>query len=247
LDEGIDRDIATLELDDVEKSLLQMHRNYTKAFQRKAAETIDKQTAGTFDIAEFEGDLGFIASAPLDRAVLATVTLADTLLEAMYKRDARPRLQMSQMLGPLGPLGDFNRRLKVAALSEFIDEDDLTFFDELRKLRNRIAHGKRPSSPTAQQIRQVVSDDPVWLSALAERGSVSSDIDLGSEAILRASMLLQVAKLAWGTLLRPRAMKAGVPLGIMIEERPALFLEISRVGTRAAINVLKAADQRQDN
>jgi hypothetical protein len=238
---GNDPDIERLALDSAEKALLQMHRNYTKAFQRKRAEQVGEEASQLgFDFERFEADLDAIEQGGLEHALLAAIAVADDLLAAMYRRERRERLQVKDLLSPLGPLGDFNKRLKVAALANIIDEDTLSFFDELRKARNRIAHSPRPQPPTALQVRQLIDAAPVWLEVFMVEETMAK-IDRTSENTLKAAILVHLAKLAWMTLLNPLARRADVPLTILLERprRPEVFVKLSKLGIGRARNLLR--------
>lgn len=238
-----DADIEALDLDEAEKWGLQLHRNYTKAFQRRRAEKIGEEASNLkFDFDGFEAYIDAIIPASLEHAILAAVAVADQLLVEMFQRERRERLKVADLLGPLGPLGDFNKRLKVAALADLIDEDDLTFFDELRKLRNRIAHSPHPSPPTGQQVKSVINSAPEWLDTMIEEYQLP-DVDRTSERTLKAAIILHLAKLAWGTLLRPLARRADVPLMVLLEKprRPAVFVRFAKLGVYRAEPLLRPA------
>jgi hypothetical protein len=184
-------------------------------------------------------------AASLERAILAAVAIADELLTEMFRRERRERLKVADMLGPLGPLGDFNKRLKVAALAGLIDEEDLTFFDELWKIRNRIAHSTDPRPPTGQQIKAVIASAPDWIEVMLAERQVQ-DIDRTSDQALKAAIIVHLAKLAWGTLLRPLARKADVPLMVLLEkpQRPAVFIRLAQIGIYRAEALLRLRPRR---
>ncbi|MDQ4086839.1 MAG: hypothetical protein M3177_02305 [Pseudomonadota bacterium] len=240
----IDDDIERMELGELEKHLLQMHRNYTKAFQRRRAEELGKTVSRIgFDFDGFEGDLAAIENKRLENAILAAVAVADDLLAAMCRRQSKDGGEVKALLGPLGPLGDFNKRLKVAALAGFIDTNDLAFFDGLRKLRNPIAHSSRPKPPNRDQIARLIDSAPEWLDALIAEGRVPAGVDRGSETTLKAAIFVHLAKLAWGTILTPLAKQAEVPLAILLEEkvRPEAFVRLSKLGVSRAVALLTAS------
>lgn len=237
-----DPDIEALNLDEAEIWGLQLHRNYTKAFQRRRAEKIGTEASSLkFDFDGFEAHVDAIIHAGIEHAILAGVAVADHLLVEMFQRERRERLKVADLLGPLGPLGDFNKRLKVAALADLIDEDDLTFFDDLRKLRNRIAHSPNPSPPNGQQVKSVINSAPEWLDTMIE-GYQLPDVDRTSERTLKAAIILHLAKLAWGTLLRPLARRADVPLMVLLEKpRPDVFVRLAKLGVYRAEPLLRPA------
>ncbi len=236
-----DPDIAELDLDDFEKNGLQQYRNYTRAFQRKRAERIGEDAdLVEFDLATFETDLEAIASSGASGAVLSGIAIADDLLLDMFKREKRERLQVDSLLGPLGPLGDFNKRLKVAALVSLIDADDLVFFDELRKIRNGIAHSRRPHSPSSAQIEQLIEAAPHWLEAFeTDESLVVENPERHTEAILKASIVMHLSKLAWRSILGPLAQEAQVPISMLLEKPPPIFKQISKVGGVITRRLLK--------
>lgn len=236
-----DPDIAELNLSESEKHGLQLYRNYTRAFQRKRAERIVVEAdLIEFDISRFETDLKTIASSAALGAVLSGVAIADHLLLEMFKREKRERLEVNKLLSPLGPLGDFNKRLKVAALVGLIDTDDLTFFDELRKIRNSIAHSRRPHTPSSTQIKHLIDAAPEWLETFEndERFGVKS-FERHTETILKASIVMHLSKLAWRSILGPLAQESEVPIFVLLENPPLIFKQISKAGGIITMKLMK--------
>lgn len=236
-----DDDIQALSLSDLEKNGLQVFRNYTNAFEGHAAkELVAAADKIPFNLDQLSDDLAEIALAEPIIAVLQAAAVADELLKEMFQREGRKNLKPEPLLGPLGPLGDFNRRLKIAALAGFIDDDDLIFFDELRQMRNRVAHSRRARAPTRDQIRRIVDATPQWLDAFeSERGVKVESAWRYSDAIFKAALIMHLAKLAWGSVLTPLARKAGLPVTKMMKLSP-LFASVSLLGTTMAFTLIEA-------
>ncbi|HRD47290.1 MAG TPA: hypothetical protein PLF78_12490 [Caulobacter sp.] len=235
-----DDDIGSLSLSDVEKNGLQVFRNYTNAFQKQAAKDVAAAAGEVlFDTDQLSDDLAEIALSEPIIAVLQAAAVADELLKDMFQREGRKNLKPEPLLGPLGPLGDFNKRLKIAALAGFIDDNDLTFFDELRQVRNRIAHSRRARAPTKEQVRRIIDATPCWLDAFERERGVKIEGPLRySEAIFKAAIVMHLAKLAWGSVLTPLARKANLPVTALINQSP-LFADISRLGVTTALALIE--------
>lgn len=234
---------ATRKLSVEEQSGVDYYRRFHAAvLKRRAAELGAEIDAIAFDVDKFEADLDTLMSADLLVSVLAAAHVADNLLREMFLRHPSPRIDTKALLGPLGPLGDFNKRLKVAALSGLIDTESLAFFDELRKLRNSIAHSPRPAAPNEGQIARLIEASPAWADALiSERGwELPGQWRQSPEAFLAAS-IMQLMMLAWSSLAAPLAIRAGLSLSLLVEQKPAVFIRISKAGVERAVEVLNRA------
>jgi len=215
-------------------------QNYLRAIHKRVAETIDEETSGLpFDVGGFGLKVQRLVLEEARYAVLGAVTIADDLLVDMFRREARPEIEMPALLGPLGPMGDFNRRLKVAAIAEFIDDDCLKYFDELRKMRNRIAHSDQPSNPNRSEIERLMRVSPTWLDVIETHEElVGQKVDRGTNPALLASVAVHLSLLAWQSILVPAAKRAGVPISALIERQPKVFAATSSVGMGVAMGVL---------
>ncbi|MDP2781045.1 hypothetical protein [Devosia sp.] len=225
----------------VERNGIEFFKNYMRGIHQRVAEKIDSESAAfPFDSDRFRQKLSTLVEAEPRYAVLAAVGIADNLLIEMFKREKRPQIEMQTLLGPLGPLGDFNKRLKIAAISDFISDDCLSYFDELRKMRNRIAHAEAPENPDETEIKKLLNQSTAWLEAIETDPRLKApDINKGSREALIASMLVHLALLAWQSMLMPLSNANGVPLQLLIERGAKVFTSTSAIGMGIALDVLR--------
>lgn len=236
-----DDDIVGLPLSDVEKNGLQVFRNYSRAFHRKKVEEAKEKAAGlTFDVEGLRGDIAALVTSPVELALLSACSIADDLLKDMFKRLEKPGLKVAEMVSPLGPLSDLNRRLKVAALADFIDQDDFGFFDGIRKLRNKVAHGRRAQPPTTEAIAKLIDEIPYWLDAIAPSRAEAKTLPPSTvESLFKAGLAVHLSKLALNTLYGPLAKSLGVQVHQLIESPNSIAFEISGVGMATAVEILE--------
>lgn len=234
-----DEDIAAMDLSDVEKNGLQVFRNYNKAFERKRVEQArERAKAIIYDVPRLRGDIEAMIGARCEIALLAACSIADDLLRDMFLRLEKPGLNVKDMVAPLGPLSDLNRRLKVAALADLIDSDDFEFFDRLRKFRNQVAHGRRIHPPNKGQLITLMEATPEWLEAMG-----SPDIDYralppaGIELLFKAGMAMHLGKLALRTVFGPLAKSMNVTVSDLVGEN-AVATQIGRLSMEFAIGAL---------
>lgn len=214
-------------------------RFHQKVVGKRAEGVSDAIDAVSFDLDQFTADVDGVIEAPLLEGVLATAQIADELLQNMFLRQDEPRLEMKSLLNALGPLGDFNKRLKVAALAGFIDHESLVFFDNLRRVRNKIAHSRKPSPPTKEQVAKLIDGSPQWLESLRAAGRVSvGDNDRHGTAVLRAAMVMQLTMLAWQCLSGPAVRRAEIPMTAVLNCPPAIFGRLSQTGIYRAEKIL---------
>ena len=223
-----------------EQNGIEFFKSYMGSIHGRIAEKIDSETTRfNFDVDGFRQKVRQLDHEDPRFAVLSAVSIADGLLIEMFKRERRPQLEMSSLLGPMGPLGDFNKRLKIAAISDFISDDCLIYFDELRKIRNRIAHSENSKKPSTEEIRRVVGQSPSWLEAMREEPRLYvPEIDMGGQKILSASLAVNLSLLAWQSILLPLINANGIPLQLLIDRSAVIFTSTSAIGMGIAMELL---------
>lgn len=138
-----DPDIAALKLTNVEKDGLQVHRNYSLAFQKHR----NKDFAAEVDRAPFDLDqLGQIHELVLkeDPRFLAVIVSAfvDEQLDQMFRREMPQNIPggRATLFSGFGPLSRYSQRIQVAYAFDWLSRDLLVDADRLRKLRNDVSH-----------------------------------------------------------------------------------------------------------
>jgi hypothetical protein len=138
-----DSDIAVLNLTDVEKNGLQVFRNYTRAFEKSAAERfVNDSNRVEFDLSKFNGILDLIVTEDVRFLPVIACSFSDEQLETMFKREIPSGVPggRSSMLSGYGSLSRFSQRIQVAYAFNWMSSDILEELDKLRKIRNDTSH-----------------------------------------------------------------------------------------------------------
>jgi len=138
-----DSDIAALSISDVEKNGLQVFRNYSRAFERKAAQQfISESDNKQYDISKLEKILNLIAVEDIRFLPVIAASFADDQLEEMFKREIPESVPggRASMLSGFGSLSRFSQRIQVAYAFNWMTRDVLQELDHLRKIRNDTSH-----------------------------------------------------------------------------------------------------------
>jgi len=138
-----DSDIAIMNLTDVEKNGLQVFRNYTKAFEKSAAERfVNESNAVKYDTENLDGILGLVVGEDVRFLPVIACAFSDEQLQEMYKREVPSGVPggKSTMLTGFGGLSRFSQRIQVAYAFGWMSPDILEELDKLRKIRNDTSH-----------------------------------------------------------------------------------------------------------
>lgn len=138
-----DTDIAALNLSDGEKNGLQVFRNYTRAFEKSAAENFVRESNSVnYDMGQLDGILNLIAVEDVRFLPVIACSFSDEQLEEMFKREIPNDVPggRSSMLSGYGSLSRFSQRIQVAYAFGWMSPDILAELDKLRKIRNDVSH-----------------------------------------------------------------------------------------------------------
>lgn len=136
-------DIAALDLSEVEKNGLQVFRNYTIAFEKRAAEHfVTESNRSKYDTAQLDGILNLIVTEDVRFLPVIACSFADEQLEEMFKREVPESVPggRSSMLSGYGSLSRFSQRIQVAYAFGWMSPDVLEELEKLRKIRNDTSH-----------------------------------------------------------------------------------------------------------
>ena len=139
----LDSDIAALNLTDVEKNGLQVFRNYTRAFEKSAAERFVSESNSTkYDTSKLDGILNLIVAEDVRFLPVIACSFSDEQLEEMFKREIPIGVPggRSSMLSGYGSLSRFSQRIQVAYAFNWMSSEVLEELDKLRKIRNDTSH-----------------------------------------------------------------------------------------------------------
>jgi len=138
-----DADIAALNLTDVEKNGLQVFRNYTRAFEKSAAERfVSESNHVEYDTSRLDGILKLIVGEDVRFLPVIGCSFSDEQLEEMFRREIPIGVPggRSSMLSGYGSLSRFSQRIQVAYAFDWMSPDILEELDKLRKIRNDTSH-----------------------------------------------------------------------------------------------------------
>jgi hypothetical protein len=138
-----DPDIAAMELGYGEKAGLQIHRNYTRSFEKHAIErfvgTINEEP---LDLTNFQRLVALIVKEDVRFLPVITCAFADELLKKVYKEILPNGIPGGKggMFGGYGPLSDLAKRIQLAYAFNILSRDLMKELDRLRSARNAISH-----------------------------------------------------------------------------------------------------------
>lgn len=138
-----DKDIADLNLSEVEKNGLHVFRNYKRAFERHAeqqyAKSIDEIPR---DFDALRSVLSIIENDDLRYSFVIFSSYADNLLGCMFSSQLRSSGagEAKDLLTGFGPLSSFSNKIKIASAFDAISEDICVSLHKIRNIRNKIAH-----------------------------------------------------------------------------------------------------------
>lgn len=138
-----DVDIAALKLSDEEKNGLQVFRNYTKAFEKKAAEHfVCESDSNSYNTNVLNGILLLVGAEDIRFLPVIVCSFSDEQLEQMFKREISQGVPggVSSMLNGFGGLSRFSQRIQIAYAFGWMSRDILEELDRLRKIRNDTSH-----------------------------------------------------------------------------------------------------------
>lgn len=241
-----DPDIAALKLSDVEKNGLQVHRNYSLAFEKHR----NKDFAVEVDSAGFKLDqLGRIHELILkeDPRFLAVIVSAfvDEQLDEMFRREIPQNIPggRSTLFSGFGPLSRYSQRIQVAYSFHWLSQDLLTDVDKLRKLRNDVSHNWNIGDLT-QKLSDFISTSMSPIEAQLDDGTrLPKEFQkaLDEIALFRVRLIWIVGRLYYECLLFPRALKERLKPETTLygADHPQLLTKVAGLCVDATKSVLK--------
>jgi hypothetical protein len=167
-----DPDIAAMDLGYGEKAGLQIYRNYTRSFEKRAVElfvaALNELPFATVELERFSSLL--VTEEPRFLPII-TCAFADDLLIVAFKHalpDYVPGGKKA-LFGGYGPLSSFSQRIKLAVAFDVVSPDLALELDKVRTVRNRLSHSWDVSDfNTLLKDSRLASIEPVE-SYMAER------------------------------------------------------------------------------
>lgn len=138
-----DADIEKMVLSDSEKDGLQVYRNYTKAFEaHRAKEFVASVEPSQKSLEDLSSILRLIVSEEPRTLPVVLCAFADDQLKEMFRREIPQSVPggRNELLSGFGPLSRLSQRIQIAFAFSWFSEDVLQELDQLRRIRNDIAH-----------------------------------------------------------------------------------------------------------
>nr|WP_306264663.1 hypothetical protein [Pararhizobium sp. IMCC3301] len=138
-----DPDIAAMDLGYHEKAGLQVYRNYTQSFDKRAIELFVATLNGLpFDTADLECFTSLLVTEEARFLPIITCAFADDLLLSAFKHALPDYVPggKKNMFGGYGPLSSFSQRIKLAVAFNVVSSDLALDLDKIRIVRNKLSH-----------------------------------------------------------------------------------------------------------
>ncbi|WP_027683940.1 hypothetical protein [Rhizobium leguminosarum] len=138
-----DPDIAAMSLGYGEKAGLQIYRNYTRSFEKRAIELfVVALNELPFDTVELERFSSLLVTEEPRFLPIITCAFADDLLVAAFKHALPNNVPggKKDLFGGYGPLSSFAQRIKLAVAFNMVSSDLLLELDKVRNVRNKLSH-----------------------------------------------------------------------------------------------------------
>ncbi|NKN38771.1 hypothetical protein HFC70_20670 [Agrobacterium sp. a22-2] len=138
-----DPDIAAMSLGYGEKAGLQIYRNYTRSFEKRAIELfVAALDQLPFDTAELERFASLLVSEEPRFLPIITCAFADDLLVVAHRHAIPDYVPggKKDLFGAYGPLSSFSQRIKLAAAFNVVSPDLPLELDKVRSVRNKVSH-----------------------------------------------------------------------------------------------------------
>lgn len=138
-----EKEIAALDLSDLEKNGLQVFRNYKRAFEAHAEKEFAKEIdAEALDTSSLERLLTLINSEDPRFLPVIACAYTDDLLKAMFKAELPDNVPGggSALFGPYGPFSSLFNRLQLAFVFDMLSPDLVQDLDRIRQVRKNLSH-----------------------------------------------------------------------------------------------------------
>jgi len=207
-----DPDIAALKLSDVEKNGLQVHRNYSRAFEKHRNKDFAAEVDGkNFDLEQLGRMHELILTE--DPRFLAVIVSAfvDEQLDQMYRREIPQDIPggRATLFSGFGPLSRYSQRIQIAFAFDWLSRDLLTEANKLRKLRNEVSHNW-DIGDLRQRLSDFISRSMSPIEAHLDDGArLPKEFHkaLDEIALFRVRLMWLVGRLYYECFFFPRALK----------------------------------------
>lgn len=239
-----DPDIAALKLSQGEKDGLQVHRNYTAAFERDRAKRFaDSVKPDPRVLADLSSLLQLVSNEEPRSLPVIACAFADDHLKEMFRREIPDGVPggRGELLSGFGPLARLSQRIQMAYAFGWLSHDLLIEVDHLRRVRNDVSH-KWDMALLETRLSQLIDQRQRRIEEhLGDGIRLPEGFHESLEPIqkLRVRLIWLLGRLVYETQLWVPALKANlVPSKVLYgPHAPALLTEVSA----ACVEVTRAA------
>jgi hypothetical protein len=191
---------------------LQVFRNYSKAFDKKAAERFVAECNDiAYDTDSLDGILKLLIVEDIRFLPVVSCSFADEQFKDMFKREIPSEVPggRSSMLSGFGSLSRFSQRLQIAFSFNWMASDVISELNKLRKIRNDTSHTWDINSIRCK-LDALIADRMMRVEEFlgdGERLPKAFWKSLSSESIFRVRLIWLLARCFYESHLYPVAVK----------------------------------------
>ena len=226
----LDVDISAMDLNILEKTMLQIYRNYTNAFEKHNRKLFSSEIdSEQYSLDDLKRVILLLEKEETRAVPIIFCSYADELLLKMYKRelpDGIPGGKQS-LFGAYGPFSNFASRIKLAYCFQMIAPDLLIYIDIMRQIRNNIAHTWDASSLadyfSQDRVVEMIMETNVIEQSLKDYEVYKNELISFNK--LRLRLIWISARAAYESRYYYRTLKKGLnPLKTLYTESPPKLL-----------------------
>ncbi|QIO43082.1 hypothetical protein HA464_03180 [Rhizobium leguminosarum bv. trifolii] len=241
-----DPDIAAMGLSYGEKAGLQIYRNYTRSFEKRAIELfVAALNELPFDTVELERFSSLLVTEEPRFLPIITCAFADDLLVVAFKH-ALPDFVpggKKELFGGYGPLSSFSQRIKLAVAFNVVSPDLALELDKVRSVRNKLSHSWDVSDfNVLLKDGKLATIEPVE-SYMAEREQFKDRVaQLDELGRLRLRLVWIVCRLAYEAHAYHRCKEANLDPSKVLYGTPATIWlrSVAKISLDASNRIMKA-------
>lgn len=233
-------------LDYGEKAGLQIYRNYTRSFEKRAIELfVEALNELPFDTVELERFSSLLVTEEPRFLPIITCAFADDLLVVAFQHALPDNVPGGKkgLFGGYGPLSSFSQRIKLAVAFNVVSPDLALELDKVRNVRNKLAHSWEVSEFDALLKDSKLATIVPVESYLAEREQFKDRVaQLDELGTLRLRLVWLVCRLAYEARSYYRCKEANLnPSKALYGNPPPGWLRsVARVSLEASKRIMES-------
>ncbi|MEQ8250288.1 MAG: hypothetical protein RIB41_03540 [Oceanibaculum nanhaiense] len=244
----LDKDISSLDLSYIEKSGLQVYRNYQSSFEKhRINEFIDSVNNENYNLDELKNIIEYISSGEILMVPVFSCSFSDGIIKSSLIESFPEGIPggKSGLFSGYGALSDFSKRIQMSYVFNHISKEILTDLNHLRIVRNKISHDW-----DFKNIKEFYNDDriksmyPVEDHLKDRRETEKYHGKIDDISAFRIRVIWLICMLYYECKLYYRAKQKGFdsPRVLYAEKKIKLLEMVSEIALRATIKVAKSSE-----